>query len=188
MPEINIVVPRHLHRKLKRLAELQQETNGVFLYTPNKVRGQTLWQVHGLFMLGRGSAYHVEAHPAYMRAGNALLDRLRRQSPRAGWEFVKVHTHCRGTGRTWFHRFSAQDLEAVKTQVAENPKFTLMMYSPTHHIAAGHSGNSYNVVVVESTDQHRSNSDNLAALMRRVVQEHGIVLPKIEATIKPRRR
>ncbi len=184
MPEIAIVVPRHLHQRLKRLAELEQETNGIFLYTPESVQGRRLWRVHCFFMLGRGSRYHVQAHPEYLRAGNALLSHLRRQSPRAGWEFVKVHTHCRGTGREWFHRFSSQDLQAVAGEVAENPKFTLMMYSPTHHIATGNPRHRYQVVVVDSTSRHRVNSNNLTSVYNRLVREHGIKLPHIRASTR----
>ncbi len=146
-----------------------------------------LWKVHGFFMLGRGSAYHVQAHPNYLAAGNAFLSHLRRQNPTAGWEFLKVHTHCRGTGREWFHRFSSQDLQAVAGEVAENPKFTLMMYRPIHHIATGHARNRCAVTVVKSTPRHRESSDNLKKVYARIVREQGIKLPRIRATTRSRR-
>ncbi len=187
MPEINIVVPRHLHDRLKRLAELEHETNGFFTYTSQVVSGRTLWQVHSFHMLGRGSAYHVSAHPAYLEAGNRFLEHLRRQSPAAGYEFLKVHTHCRGTGLEWFDKFSQGDYAGVQAELnGGNPGFTLMMFSPTHSLATGHRRNTYSVAVVPSTETHLQNTSNLNRIYEEVRRRHGIALPTIRSIVKRR--
>ncbi|MDP3742008.1 MAG: hypothetical protein Q8R15_01700 [Candidatus Micrarchaeota archaeon] len=192
MPVIDIVVPRHLHQKLKTLAELDQETNGVFFYTPASVRGHTLWQVHSFLLTGRGDHEHVTTHPSYVRVANLMLNHLCRQSPRTDWGFVKAHTHCRGTGRQlgegWFHQFSQQDMDSVRGELSDNPDYTLMMYSPTHHLAAGHPRNRYNVVVVDSTPEHRRNSMNLERLATRLRRQHGIPEIRWKASVHLRRR
>ncbi len=192
MPVIDIVVPRHLHQKLKTLAELDQETNGVFFYTPQTARGRTLWQVHSFLLTGRGDDEYVSSHPIQVRVANLMLNHLSRQTPRVDWGFVKVHTHCRGTGRSlgekWFHQFSEQDMDAVRAQLRDNPDYTLMMYSPTHHLAAGHSRNLYNVAVIDSTPEHRRNSARLENLAKRLRLQHRIPEIRFEVTARSRRR
>ncbi|MEW5955586.1 MAG: hypothetical protein AB1626_03560 [Candidatus Micrarchaeota archaeon] len=165
---------------------MEHETNGFLIYTPDKVAGKTLWRVHSFHMLGRGSAYHVKAHPYYLKAANAFLQELRRRDPRARYEFMKAHTHCRGTGEQWFNRFSGGDLEAVKVELPENPGFTLMMYSPTHHLATGHPRNEYRIVVVPSQPAHVENTEHLNVIYRETVRRKGIRLPQIESVIKRR--
>ncbi|MFH0713859.1 MAG: hypothetical protein V1722_04750 [Candidatus Micrarchaeota archaeon] len=177
--KITIVVPRHLHEKVKRLAELNVETDGAYFYTPQVSKGRTLWLVHSFIQLGRGSEVHVQAHPESIRAGNALLTHLRSQKNNPDWEFIKVHTHCRGTGKYWFDKFSSQDLDAVKEQLKEeSQKFTAMMYSPTHHLVAGHPDNEYRIKVIDSTEQHRQNSRKVESIFNRIAKLKGIHLPE----------
>ena len=73
MEPVHIVVPRHLHQRIKTLAELDQETNGVFLYTPHADKGKTSWHVHGFLLTGRGNDEHVQSHPSQLRLANKLL-------------------------------------------------------------------------------------------------------------------
>ncbi|MFH0713690.1 MAG: hypothetical protein V1722_04020 [Candidatus Micrarchaeota archaeon] len=177
MPEIEIVVPSHLHNKIKAMAELRRETNFIFLYTPERAPGGNMrWLVHSHHMLGMGNAVEVGADLKYREAGNLLVQKLRRSAPRAGYEFMKVHTHCRGTGEEWFHQFSSGDFDGVRAELPENPDFTLLMYSPTHHLATGHPNNHYSITVVPSTPQHRAMSQRLSRVYRRLAEEHGIRL------------
>ena len=187
MPEVRIIVPSHLHEKLKKLAEFKQEINGFFVYTPDEIGGKTFWRVHSFHMLGRGSAEHVRARASHLNAANVFLQELRKRAPRAGYDFIKVHTHCRGTGEQWFHRFSKQDLEAVREELLENPGFTLMMYSPTHQIATGHPNNKYTVKVVHSQQHHLENNRKLDAIYDEARQREGITLPRFEAVRKRER-
>ncbi len=188
MDAVEIVVPRHLHDRLKQLAQLNQETNGVFLYTPRVNRGKTSWHVHSFVLTGIGTAEHVRAHPSRVSCVNSLIFDLHRKNPAVGWAFAKVHTHCRATGQEWFDKFSQGDHESVRSQLSANPNYALLMYSPTHHLAIGHLQKRFNLRVVDSTPAHRRNSAHLEKLAERLQRQRGLPQIRFEATVSPRRR
>lgn len=171
---IQIAVPIHVHGRLKQLAELQHETGGFLLYTIRKHSDREVWQVHGFFPLGKGGTHEVHSDPAHVMLANKLLAHLRSISPRVAWDFIKVHTHCRGTGPFWFDKFSRQDIDAIADEVGENSRYTSMMYSPTHELVAGHSSHRYEVIRVASTVQHQENTRNLETVFRRIAKQQRV--------------
>lgn len=127
-------LPEELNLKLKSLAELQQETNGVLLYPDEKIRdasGNTRCRIEALYMTGRGDQVHVQSDTQRM----AVMNEFFNLHPE--YRYVKWHTHCRGTGQQWFDKISAGDRESYTNQLREDPNFIGMMVSPTHTIVIG---------------------------------------------------
>ncbi|MFH0713064.1 MAG: hypothetical protein V1722_00620 [Candidatus Micrarchaeota archaeon] len=187
MPQVEIVIPQHLHKRLKTLAQLEQETNGVFLCTPQRTGAKTRWLAHSFHLLGRGSATHVRADPMRLAAANHLLEHVHAQSPSAGYKLLKVHTHCRGTGEEWFDRFSSGDRNSVMAQLKRDPDYALVMISPIRSIAIGYPDNRYFVSEAPSTQTSLRNTRNLETLYATVASRHGLELPRETATVKRRR-
>ena len=119
-----ISLPEELDRQLKTLAELQQESNGVLLYTSQGLD----FRVDHLYMTNIGTAGHVQADPIRMEIINKFFER------HPEYQLIKWHTHSRGTGEYWFDKLSEGDIRSYNRQLEEDPEFIGMMVSPVKKI------------------------------------------------------
>ena len=70
-----IVIPWKINERLERLAQLQQETNGVLLYVPEKRPFGFNYNVRALYMTGVGTAHNVQADPRRMEIVNIFFEK-----------------------------------------------------------------------------------------------------------------
>jgi len=119
-----VLLPRVLEDKSNRLAELENEVNGVLLYRP---QGQYC-PLETMFMTGVGDACHVRAEPQRIDVVNAFF------RAHHDYKLVKFHTHSRGTirkaGEYFATNFSGGDISSYQEQLSHDPDFIGMLVTP----------------------------------------------------------
>ncbi len=120
-----VLLAREFNNTLERLAEANEEVNGVLLYRQQ----EEYCPVEAIFMTGVGTSGHVREEQGRID----LLNVFFRNNP--DYRIVKFHTHSLGTirdcGEYWADHFSSGDIALYKRHLVHNPELIGMVITPT---------------------------------------------------------
>lgn len=160
-----VLLPRELERKLDKLAELDEETNGALFYRQE----DTYCQLEQIFLTGVGDEGNVQASAERVMVVDKFLER----NPDYG--FVKFHVHSAGTikryGEKYAQEFSAGDLDGYKRHFKEDPRFIAMLVTPEIKLLCGIDNPV--LKVVESFPGYLNRSRAVKEVLERIKRELG---------------
>lgn len=170
-----ILLPQSIDDKLQTLAGLKQETNGVLLYVPEINTGVFNCRVDGLYVTNVGSISHVRADSKRI----AIVNRFFKNNP--NYRLIKWHTHCKGTGKDWFTRFSQGDIDGYEKQLRQDSRFIGMMVSPDRYLLHGKGG--LYILLIEDTAVSQQNEMQVQSELEKAASELGYDTPPLQATM-----
>lgn len=123
-----IIIPEDILEQLKLLTEMENEINGIMLYRPTQIHGETACVVESFFFTGSGTGASVSRDPQRLRVINQFL----KENPE--YKIIDFHTHPRRLGDHWHRNFSGQDIETFRDHLQDDPHYIGMLITPTHNL------------------------------------------------------
>ncbi len=169
-----VILPSEINKRLDKLATLKEEVNGILLYRSQR----EYCPIEQSFMLGVGSAGHVQAQLERLEVANEFLRRNR------NYNFVRFHTHSRGTienfGNYYAKYFSAQDISEIKKEIMRNPDHIEMLVTPETKLLSGID--NPHLIIVDDFPGFHNRSRAVRESLQIIERNLGYDLSKLSAT------
>jgi hypothetical protein len=169
-----VILHPALDVKLTGLADLNEETDGILLYT----RHGEICPITGIFMTGVGTAGHVKSAPERIEIAIEFF----RANP--AYQCAKFHTHSKGTierfGRHYASHFSPEDTEIMRDQMRADRDFMALLVTPETKLLCGIGRPK---LIVEEFPDYAQQNRFVQAGIRAAARHLGYNLVRLRATI-----